>query len=577
VVDNGVEGVALINNRFLGNGCTAYGSHDFLIGNGYPVGMAFILHLPVWMMAAIQIRWQARFFIVFLSALLSACHTSTITSLSSGHLQQPQALIDELKAVPEPLQQKKVLPLPSPLKPVEKLYSVSVDQVAVKQLLFALAKDAQLNIDIVGDIRGTVTLKAMQRPLLSLLQRIARQVAMRFSLQEGYLLIEEDLPYYASYAIEYVNLSRKSSSRVDLATQISSTGFNKQAGGSGSNNSSTQIENHSEHQFWQSLERNLNRLLGSVEAETESDRVVVNREAGYVMLKASEKQHKKIAVYLAQMMRSIKRQVLVEATVVEVTLNDAYQMGVDWSLLGSGLQGVDLVQSVVGANLQSSPFFSLAFKGSGGGADLSGTLRLLQKFGDIKVISSPKIMALNNQTAVLKVVDNRVYFTVSVDTSVDKGVVTTTFETQVNTVPVGFVMNVTPFISASRQVLLNIRPTISRILGFVDDPNPALAQVGVVSRVPEIQVREMESMLTVNSGEIAIIGGLMQDKMEQENFSLPGLGQLPLLGKLFSYTKEVTRKTELLIFLRPTVIDSDSRHSGLARLREFLPKLGEVR
>jgi len=525
-------------------------------------------------MAVIRRRWQARFFIMTLSVTLAACHASKIETLSAGHLQQSKPHIaqplllskkDQHKTPPISLQH---------VKSTEKLYSITVDQVAVKQLLFALAKDAQLNMDIVGEIGGEVTLKAMNKPLLSLLQRIAQQVEMRFSLKGDYLLIETDLPYYASYAIEYVNIERKSSSRVDLATQISSTGFSKQAGGSGSNNSATQIENHSEHQFWQTLESNLNHLLGSADAEKQSGVVVVNREAGFVMLKATQKRHKKIAAYLDQIMRSIKRQVLVEATVVEVTLNDAYQMGVDWSLLGSGLQGVDLVQSVVGANLQASPFFSLAFKGSGGGSDLSGTLRLLQKFGDIKVISSPKIMALNNQTAVLKVVDNRVYFTVSVDTSIDKGVVTTSFETQVNTVPVGFVMNVTPFISAAKQVLLNIRPTISRILGFVNDPNPALAQAGVVSQIPEIQVREMESMLTVNSGEIAIIGGLMQDKMEQEQLSLPGLGDLPWLGKLFSYTKEVTRKTELLIFLRPTVIGAANINRELNAFQTFLPNSG---
>ncbi|MDQ7074653.1 MAG: pilus (MSHA type) biogenesis protein MshL [Gammaproteobacteria bacterium] len=506
---------------------------------------------------------------MLLSLLLSACHSANIEK-SVGHLQYQT--VEKVRPI--------LLKQPSKAFSTKKIkqalsqerYTLLVHQVEIKQLLFALAKDARINLDIVGNIQGKVTLKAMDQPLLVLLDRIALQVPLRYQLKQGYLLVEEDRPYFASYPIEYVNIARKSLSRVDLATQISSTGFSQQAGGGGSNNSSTQVENSSEHYFWHSLEGNIKQLLGESAEDKKSNLVLVNREAGYLMVKATEKQQRKIASYIKQMLASIKRQVLVEATVVEVTLNDAYQMGVDWSLLSSGLQGVDLVQNTIGANLNAAPFFSLALQGSSSLADLSGTLRLLQQFGDIKVISSPKIMALNNQTAVLKVVDNRVYFTVSVDTSVDKGVVTTTFETQVNTVPVGFVMNVTPYISASKQVLLNIRPTISRILGFVNDPNPALAFAGVVSRVPEIQVREMESMLTVNSGEIAIIGGLMQDKLEQERFSLPGLGELPLLGKLFSYTKEVVQKTELLIFLRPTVISSASLATELKQFQPFLAK-----
>ena len=125
-----------------------------------------------------------------------------------------------------------------------------------------------------------------------------------------------------------------------------------------------------------------------------------------------------------------------------------------------------------------------------------------------------------------------------------------------HSVPVGIVMNVTPFISKNNEVILNVRPTISRILNFAEDPSPALAgQNQIRNLIPEIQVREMESLLRVQSGNVAIIGGLMQNKVDNRTSGVPGLGRLPVLGKLFSYETRELEKTELLIFLRPTVID----------------------
>ena len=135
----------------------------------------------------------------------------------------------------------------------------------------------------------------------------------------------------------------------------------------------------------------------------------------------------------------------------------------------------------------------------------------------------------------------------------------TVVDSTVHPVPVGLVMNVTPFISRDKEVILNVRPTISRILNFAEDPSPALAgQSQVRNLIPEIQVREMESLLRVQSGNVAIIGGLMQNKVDNRTTVIPGLGSLPVLGKLFSDETREIEKTELLIFLRPTVIDNSN-------------------
>jgi len=197
---------------------------------------------------------------------------------------------------------------------------------------------------------------------------------------------------------------------------------------------------------------------------------------------------------------------------------------------------------------------------------------MLQQFGDAKVLSSPKIMDMNNQAALLKVVNNEVYFTVDVNretaTATSAGI--TTFETTVHTVPVGFMMNVTPFISED-EISLNIRPTLSRIVGYVNDPNPDLARENVVSQVPIIQEREMDSVLRLRNRQTAIIGGLIQDTNDKSRTGIPGLSQIPWLGDLFSYRDDRVTKSELIIFIRPIIVyNPDVNHGDLQGLKPFM-------
>ena len=239
--------------------------------------------------------------------------------------------------------------------------------------------------------------------------------------------------------------------------------------------------------------------------------MISNPESGLISVRATSRQHEKIQEFLDAVVGSARRQVLIEATVVEVLLNDNYRAGVDWSRIAQGGNGLSYSQRLLGGNLGQPPVFELNYANPAAGflGNISATVKLLDSFGTTRVLSSPKIMVINNQTALLKVVDNRVYFTIEANTVTNANVAVTTFNTTVNSVPVGFVMSVTPQISDADDVLMNVRPTISRITGFVNDPNPDLARANVVSRIPEIQTREMESILKVTSGQIAVLGGLM--------------------------------------------------------------------
>jgi general secretion pathway protein D len=515
--------------------------------------------------------------------LLNACAPQPPIP-SPGHLNTA-AISPPKDDIPPLIQQHPFIPQPQPTQPLDTL-SVSVIDVSVRELLFALARDAKLNIDIHPKIKGKVTINAINQTLPQMLERIAKQVNLRYQIDGKLMTISPDLPYLRLYKVNYVNMSRESTSQITVATQIESTGGGiNQSGGSGSsgssgqsggNNSTTLITNKSNNRFWETLEKNILAILVGGDTtnpretkETIKDKVIVNSESGIMTVRATHKQHKEIQRLLDQVLISAQRQVLIEVTIAEVQLGDQYQAGIDWQRIDGDFT---YAQSMMGVNLESTPFYSFSYTNPDSKfGNIFAKMRLLEQFGTVKVLSSPKIMALNNQTAILKVVDNIVYFTTEVNITSNENLSREIFTTEINTVPVGFVMSVTPQISENDVVILNIRPTISRIIGFKDDPNPVLAQAGTTSKIPEIQVREIESIMKINNGDIAVIGGLMQDVTDQNTRSIPVLSQIPLIGDLFSYRDDKYTKTELVIFLRPVVVKEASLSGDLRDYQVYLP------
>ncbi len=473
-------------------------------------------------------------------------------------------------------------PLPAPLAiPDEVLHTVVVYDVPVRELLFSLARDAGLNIDLDAGIDARVTINAVDQPLTTLLNRIASAAALRYRVDGDKLTVERDLPFLRNYEIDYLNIARTSVGRVAVSTQISSTGQGDGGDqGSSGNSSDTRVQSVSDHAFWDSLRDNVLALLNrqpTEAGETVASDVIVNRESGVVAVRATEREHEIVRRFIDSVQVSTQRQVVIEATIAEVNLSDRFQAGIDWSLVNSDVaSGVEVNQVLTDTSLSTPPTFTLTLDDlSFGGNALQATLRALETFGDVSVMSSPKVMAMNNQTALLKVVDNLVYFTVDVNIDTSSTVAgvgsLTTFETEVNTVPVGFVMSVTPYISEENGVILNVRPTISRVVNFVRDPNPALADADVVSEIPVIQVREVESILRVASGDIAVIGGLMQDETQLNERGVPLLGRVPVLGKAFRYRDRQNAKSELVIFLKPTVVERASLRADLEAFGRLLP------
>jgi len=538
--------------------------------------------------------------LVMVFMLLSAGCAMMPPEPSSGHLRYEPGKGAEAP-IPRPVQQVPVLPPPRGGTSRDDVYTVVVNQVPVGQLLFALGRDAGLNVDIYPGIEGEVTLNAIDQTLPQILDRVADQVDIRYEFKGSTLIVSPDAPYARTYKADYLYMDRGSRGEVSIATQISSAGASGgglgEGGGGGSetiaaNNSTTAILNLTRHRYWHSLILNIAAIIGDeglIDAMTEgnneeegrnggaggmaqlgiSQRVIPHPEAGLITVVATRRQHERIRELLERVQESTQRQVLIEATVVEVELSYDYQTGVDWSRIAN-TEGFTLMQNTIGNNLSSAPYFLLNYTNPDSAVgNITASIRMLEQFGDVKILSSPKAMVLNNQTALLKVVDNRVYFTVDVDSSISEGLQNTTFETTIHTVPVGFVMSVTPQISEADTVIMNVRPTVSRIVGYVNDPNPALAAAGVESRIPEIQVREIESILRVHSGQMAVLGGLMQDSYDRGRSGLPGLTRTSI-ADLFGTREDKHGKTELVIFLRPTVIRNASLDEDLKSFGKYM-------
>lgn len=521
-------------------------------------------------------------------ALGTACSSQPKLTQSAGHIAETPPAAPPAD-IPPPVTRAPALPPPKPDTRLE-TYTVIVNQVPLKELLFALARDARLNLDIYDDIEGTITINAVDQTLPQILERISRQAPIRYRIEGDHLTVSADTPYLHTYKVPYVNMSRDSVGQINLSTQIAAAGTaavgNSAGGGAaGGNNSTLSVVNSSSNDFWRTLFLNIRSIIRDTApgAATGNDlistNVSVNRESGLISVNATSKQHAEVQSFVDKVVSSAQRQVMIEATVAEITLSKTFRAGVDWSRIAAG-DGTSASQNLLGftvnpANIGTTPGLVVGYRNARDGYDITGSLRLLEQFGDVSVLSSPKLMVLNNQTSILKVVDNRVYFTVDVTETTNENSTRVTFETEIHTVPVGLVMALIPYVSDTDEIILNIRPTISRILQFVPDPNPTLASVSTESLIPEIQVREMESVLRLTNGQIGIIGGLMQNSVDRQTDSVPGVSKVPVLGEAFTSRNNEIAKTELVIFLRATVVREPDLEADLKSLKPFLPPPAE--
>jgi MSHA biogenesis protein MshL len=553
--------------------------------------------------------------------LLAACGQAPVTPAAT-HLRAEAPSADG--QIPAPVQISPLLPRPKPAARLE-TYSVVVNNVRVHDLLFALARDARINVDIHSDITGSVTLNAIDQTLPQLLARIARQVDMRYEIDGQNLIVMRDTPFLRSYKIDYLSAVRNVKMSSLASTQFASS--NSASGAATTTGASTgataQVDVASENKLWDSIVINVKEILretdkvlpgpGAAQAAAaaapaagtpppgappqvaaaqpqpsvnfiEAAAVIANRESGILFVRATSRQQEKVQEFLDQVLVGAKRQVLIEATVAEVQLNNQYQRGIDWQRLrsgatttgraafGTGSSGIEFGQNSTGTPAAVSTT-AFVLGGAITSLNFNFALTLLESFGDVKVLSSPKLSVLNNQTALLRVTRDIIYFQITpAQITVSGGSGSVTIPPSFTTTPLvaaeGFMMSVLPQINEADTVVLNVRPTIRRRVGNATDPNPALTTPNLI---PIFETREFDSVLRLQSGQMAVLGGLMQDQRSRIEDTIPGINQIPGLGELLEQRSESNTKTELVIFLRATVIREPSLDGDFRSLRGELP------
>jgi MSHA biogenesis protein MshL len=508
--------------------------------------------------------------------------------------------------------QRDILPQP--------LVSVTVNQdVPIRDIFYELAKQAQVDLELDPDIRGSVIFTAYNRPFDSVVARLAEISGLRYKFENNVLRVEIDRPYMKVYRIDYMGMTRKVTSEIKSNTGVDASAIGASGGaGAGQNGSKSTITTDAGADFWKEVQTNLQQLLevgryeqrqsaktaaplttpnaipavtteqlastGAAPAAQPSAPVptgeaakeeelkssgglgdpyfAINKQAGLINVFASEKQHKQVASYLKELRQSSNTQVLIEAKVLEVLLNNEYAMGIDWNQFIAG----DLV-----LNAQfTSPNFLInpvtggqAFNIGVNGNDFRLVMSALSRFGTARTLSSPRLTVMNNQSALLNVSENRVFFNLDITVQESGGInaiSNTTINSEIKSVPEGIIINVHPTVDPdTNRVTMNLRPSVTRVVGQVADPSVAFvtAQAGITditNNIPVVAVREMDSVVQMQSGETIIMGGLMQDSNQSSQTGVPVLGEIPVVGALFRNQGDMTKKTELVIMIKATVI-----------------------
>ncbi len=301
---------------------------------------------------------------------------------------------------------------------------------------------------------------------------------------------------------------------------------------------------------------------GSEESE---GRFTLNKQAGLINIYATEKAQKEVEHYLKLLRRAVTSQVMIEAKVLEVTLSDEYATGIDWAMnpifKRYGISfGSDSVAPTVASEGANDPIV-LSYDGQ----DFSALINAVSAFGTVKALASPRLTVLNNQAAVLNVSTNRVYFELdlTVTAATDTEPRSVEVESDAKSVPEGVLINVQPSINLDDQTIsLALRPSVTKINSYIEDPGTAFvaaeADIDISNRIPEVNVQEVDSVIQTRSGQPIVMGGLLQDRTDTSESGIPVLSEVPMMGNLFKNHTDTVSKTELVIFLKATILDNPS-------------------
>ncbi|WP_018953476.1 pilus (MSHA type) biogenesis protein MshL [Thioalkalivibrio sulfidiphilus] len=505
--------------------------------------------------------------------------------------------------IPPPEVTEALLPplaLPETRAPAEPRFDIDVTDVSARAFFMGLVKDSPYNMVVHPSVEGQISLTLSGVTIPEVMDVVRQVYGFEYERHRtGYLVMPARLQARI-FHVNYLNLRRDGESQ----TRVSSGETRRDRDGlqdglvGGARGSAeafgTRVRTETASDFWNELDFALRSIVGDGEGRS----VVVTPQSNLVVVRGLPSELREVEAYLADVQGNMNRQVILEAKIVEVVLSDGFQAGINWAALGRPRSDSELLFGQTGGgtifgetgrsdiagqtgnldpnnldpvNNALTSAFGGVFSVAARVGDFTAFIELLETQGEVQVLSSPRVSTVNNQKAVIKVGADEFFVTDISSTTVVGTAATTSPNVTLTPFFSGIALDVTPQISREGDVILHIHPTVSE----VTEQSKNLSLGGDTQSVPLAlsTVRESDSIVRARSGQIVVIGGLMTETSRDRQANTPVLGRIPVVGNLFRHTQRSSRKTELVILLRPVVVDRDSawdQARGSERMRELM-------
>ncbi|MFY0699434.1 MAG: pilus (MSHA type) biogenesis protein MshL [Bermanella sp.] len=480
---------------------------------------------------------------------------------TQSQLEVPQAAYDAL--TPD---------INSDMIPVR--FDVSARRNPAKAFFMGLVDGLDVNMVVHPDVKQRITINLKNVTLEETLKAVRDSYGLQYvQTAYGYRILPKALQNKV-FRLNYLNVSRQGSSGISVASGQIYTAENDSNSTSGQDTTvtATKLDTQASTDFWKTLQQSIQVMVGNGSGR----RVIVDAQAGLVVVRAYPDELYAVEEFLERAELSLQRQVIIEAKIIEVTLNDGFQAGIQWDSFGAGINAsyADSTKEVAGSQSAISltnpdnlaGIFSLSFNTS----DFTGVIQLLKRQGEVQVLSSPRISTVNNQKAVIKVGTDE-FFVTDVSTNTTTTTTTTNTSPEISLSPFfsGIALDVTPQIGDNNEVILHVHPSVTEVV----ERSKVIEVGGSTFDLPMAfsSIRETDSIIKARNGQVVVIGGLLQTKKSRTDAKVPWLSRIPLIGALFQQTQQAQTKSELVILLQPKVIENNTWNQEVDSIRRTFP------